>query len=182
VVATLPKHKDQHAYAPLHSVTTALLPIARQIAIGFNNKKPPRRTAVTSIEISKAFDLVDHTLFIEEISNSQLHSNYIRWISAYLRGRTACCNYNGILSQLRNAKSGFPQGSVLSSDLYNSFVLDVPDGAEVQSFYADDLHETKSDTDMTNLSTKRQGSVNAVSEWSKRKHLVIAPAKSQVTL
>jgi hypothetical protein len=35
---------------------------------------------------------------------------------------------------------------------------------------------------MTNLSTKLQSSVNAVSEWSKRKHLVIAPAKSQVTL
>jgi hypothetical protein len=78
VVAALPKNENQHAYTPLHSTTTALLPIATQIAIGFNDKKPPRRLAVLAIDISKAFDSVDHTLFIYEICDSILHSNYIR--------------------------------------------------------------------------------------------------------
>jgi hypothetical protein len=33
IVAALPKHKSQHAYSPMHSTTTALLPLATQIAI-----------------------------------------------------------------------------------------------------------------------------------------------------
>jgi hypothetical protein len=154
VVATLPKHKDQHACTPLHSTTTALLPIATQIAIGFNDNKPPRCSAVVAIDISKAFDSVDHTLFIDKICSSNLHSNYIRWISAYLRGRTASCNYNGTTSNLRNVKSGFPRGSVLSPDLWNAFTSDCPDVAEVMSGYADDLHELESDTDLVVLIRK----------------------------
>jgi hypothetical protein len=95
-----------------------------QITIGSNDNKLPCRTAVAALDISKAFDSIDHTLFIEDICNSILDSNLIRWISAYLHGRTASCNYNGYSSQLRNVKSGFPQGSVLFPDLCNSFISD----------------------------------------------------------
>jgi hypothetical protein len=117
VVAALPKHESQHGYTPMHSTTTALLPIATQIAIGFNDKKPPRRSALAIIDISKAFHSVDHTLFIKQLCQTELHSNYICWLSAYLRGRTASCSFIGAMSKLFNVKSGFPQGSVLSPDL-----------------------------------------------------------------
>ena len=76
VVNALPKHKTQHGYSPLHSTVTALLPIATQIAIGFNDVKPPRCSAVASLDISKAFDSVNHTLFIDEICNSQFFVGY----------------------------------------------------------------------------------------------------------
>jgi hypothetical protein len=155
VVAALPKHKDQHAYTPMHSTTRALLPIATQIAIGFIDKKTPCYTAVATIEVRKAFDLLNHTLFIEEICESILLSNYICWISAYLP-----------------VKSGFPQGSDLSPDLWNSFVSDHPDEAEVQSSYADDIHLVESDADLDTLSEKLDCSVKATSVWSKRKNFV----------
>jgi hypothetical protein len=182
VVAALPKHKDQHAYTPLHSTVTALLPIATQIAIGFIDKKPPRHTAVAAIDISKAFDSVDHSLFIDEIIDSELHSNLIRWISTYLRGRTASCNYNGFSSKLHNVKSGFPQESILSPDLWNVFTSDSRDVAEVHSGYADDIHLAESDADLDVLDVKLDNSVQASVDWSKRKNLVLAPSKSQVTL
>ena len=182
VVAALPKHATQHAYSPLHSTTTALLPIATQIAIGFNDKKPPRRSALAIIDISKAFDSVNHTLFIEQLCLSSLDPNYIRWLSAYLRGRTASCSYGGVMSKLYNVKSGFPQGSVLSPDLWNSFVSDCPAIAEVHSSYADDIQDLESDTDLAVLSSRLQESLDATSAWSKRKDLVIAPSKSVVTL
>ena len=58
----LPKDESQHGYAPLHSITSALLPIVTRIAVGFNDKKPARRTGIVAIDISKAFDNVDLTL------------------------------------------------------------------------------------------------------------------------
>jgi hypothetical protein len=70
IVAALPNHKSQHAYSPMHSATIALLPLAMQIAIGFNDAKPPCRSAIAAIDISKAFDSVDHTIFLNEVCNS----------------------------------------------------------------------------------------------------------------
>jgi hypothetical protein len=114
VLAALPKHSSQHAYAPMHSTATSLLPLATQVAICFNDNKPPRRCAMVAIDIAEAFDSVDHTIILDEVSNSTLDSNYIRWLAAYLRGQSASCSFNGAMSQRCKVKSGFPQGSVLS--------------------------------------------------------------------
>jgi hypothetical protein len=111
-----------------------------------------------------------------------LNSNYVRWLSVYLRGRSACCSFNGATSNHCKVKSGFPQGSVLSPDLWNAFVSDCPTPAEIQEAYADDLSQLDSDTDIGCLGIKLSNSVNEVVEWSKRKNLVIAPAKSQIIL
>jgi hypothetical protein len=47
-----PKCRSQHGYAPFHSTTTALLPIATQVAIGFNDQKPARHSAMVILDIS----------------------------------------------------------------------------------------------------------------------------------
>jgi hypothetical protein len=107
--SALPKAKSQHGYASFHSTITALLPFATRVAVGFNDIKPARRSALVALDISKAFDSMDHTILIEEISNSAMHPNYVRWLAAYLRGRTASCVYNGAKSAPRIIHSGMPQ-------------------------------------------------------------------------
>jgi hypothetical protein len=181
-VAALPKTKSHHGYAPMHSCVTALLPFATQVAVGFNNNKPARRSALVAWDISKAFDSVDHTILLEEVSNSPLQSNYVCWLAAYLSGRTASVVYNGATSPPRIICSGTPQGSVLSPDIWNFFVLDCPVQAEVQEAYADDLGLLESDVN-TDVTTGRLiEDVAAVAVWAKRKNLVLAPNKSHITL
>jgi hypothetical protein len=126
IVAGLPKSKFQHGYAPLHSCTTALLPIVTRVAVRFNGPKPAPRTALCALDISKAFDAVYHTLLLEQISESALHSNLVRWLAFYLRGRQARCLYNSAMSWSRILRFGVPQGSVLSRCLFNYFVSDCP--------------------------------------------------------
>jgi hypothetical protein len=181
VVATLPSNKYHHAYKPLCSTVTALLPLATQISINFNDVKPPRHSALVAVDISKAFDSVNHTLFIEEMCATELHPNYKRWISAYLHGRTASCCFNGVISHQYKVKTGFPQGSVLSPNLWNSFVSDCPEPAEINAGYADNLNQLESDPDLLVLDRKLNSSVQKVSDWVLRENLVIAPEKSQVT-
>jgi hypothetical protein len=180
VVAALPKAQSQHGFAALHSCATVLLPIATKVAIGFNNPKPAHRSALCAIDISKAFDTVNHTLLLEQISASALHPNLVRWIAAYLRGRSARCIWNIAKSSPRIIYSGVPQGTVLSPVLFNYFVLDCLTLA--QEFYADNFNIFESDSDLTLLSQKPQANVDAAQEWAIRKRLTIAPAKSQVTL
>jgi hypothetical protein len=182
VTAALPKHESQHGYDTMHLTVMALLQISKAVAIGFNGTKPALPSAVVAIDISKAFNSVDHTLLIEEISGSDLHSNFVRWLSAYLRGRTVRCSYNGALSPPRNIHSGVLQGSVLSPALFNFFVSDCPALAGVHVSYADDIYLLESDANIDVLSEKLNASIQAVSDWAKRKGLVLPPEKTQVTL
>jgi hypothetical protein len=166
----------------MHSTVTALLSISTAIAEGFNGAKPAKCSVVVALDVSKAFDSVDHTLLIEEICGSDLHSNFVRWLAAYLRDRTVRCSYNGVLSSPRNIHSGVPQGSVLSPALFNFFDSDCPIVAEVQESYADEIYLLESDVKIDIISNKLNADIEEISAWAKRKNLVLAPEKLQVTL
>jgi hypothetical protein len=82
-------------YKAFHSNVTVLLPIVTNIAIGLNKDKPASLTALVALDISKAFDAVDHDLLLEKITGSNLNSNVTRWLCAYLHGQTAVCLFQG---------------------------------------------------------------------------------------
>jgi hypothetical protein len=111
-----------------------------------------------------------------------LPSNYVRWLAAYLRGRVASCQYNGVVSKPRNIKSGTPQGSGLLPDLYNYFTSDCPVNLDVHDSFADDLDQMESGPDLDEIDSKLNTDLSATVAWSKEKNLVLAPSKSQVTL
>ena len=129
----LPSLKDalevsdhQHGFHLRRSTTSALLSLVTLVANGFNEAKPPRRTAAVAIDISKAFDCIDITILLDEISRTTLQSNIIRWLAAYLRGRSAACIYQSEVSEWKIIHYGVPQGSVISPILFNFFVQDFP--------------------------------------------------------
>jgi hypothetical protein len=82
IMSALPKSCTQHGFAPQHSCTTALLPIVTRVAVGFNDRKPAHRSAMCAIDISKAFDSINHPLLLDQLSDSSLHSNVVRWLAA----------------------------------------------------------------------------------------------------
>jgi hypothetical protein len=108
ITSALPKSSTQHGFAPLHSCTTALLPIVTRVAVGFNDSKPARRSAMCVIDISKAFYAINHPLLLAQISDSDLHPNIVRWLAAYIRGRTAKCSYDSAMSKSLIIRSGVP--------------------------------------------------------------------------
>jgi hypothetical protein len=153
---SLPCATTQNGYRPLHSTITALLPIVMKIAIGFNEGKPASRSALVSLDISKAFDAVSHDLLLQKLANTPLHSNLIRWLKVYLQGRMAVCLFQGATSCALRCHSGVLQGSVISPHLFNFFVHDFPDCAEILESYADDFYLLESSPDITRLGAKLQ--------------------------
>jgi hypothetical protein len=156
--------------------------MATKVAIGFNAKKPASCSVLVTIDVSKAFDSVEHTLLIEQIAESALPSSYVWWLAVYLCGRFASCLYNGVLSKPRNIKSGTPQGSGRSPDLYNYFTSHCPVKSEVHDSFADDIGQLEFHPDLDVLCTKLNADLCSTVEWSKEKNLVLAPSKSQVIL
>jgi hypothetical protein len=182
ICAGLPISRTQHGFSTGRSTTTALLPLVTRVANGFNENKPPSRTAAAILDISKAFDAVDLTLLVQKISGSTLHPNLKCWLATYLRGRTGSCIFQSAKSPLMLIHSGMPQGGVLSPDIYNFYVSDFPEVATLTESYADDIDVAESSPDIQTLSTVLTEDLSHAAQWASHKNLVIAPEKSCVVL
>ena len=84
--------------------------LARKIAQGFNQPRLPLHTLTKTIDLTKAFDMVNHTKLIRALTLSK-HP-------LYLKGRTASCRCNFTLSSSLHARVGNPQGACVSPTAY----------------------------------------------------------------
>ena len=92
------------------------------------------------VDLSKAFDMVIHTLLIDKLSSLGITGIENRWFQSYLNNRTQCVSLNGTISTPNVIRSGVPQGSILGPLLFLLFINDMPKNIVNCSvdMYADD--------------------------------------------
>ena len=78
---------DQHGFRPGHSITSALLQLTSDIATGFNQRKPPHRTVCVAVDLTAAFNTVNHNVLLSKFARLTLPEATCRWLSNYFRGR-----------------------------------------------------------------------------------------------
>ena len=100
--------QDQHGFRREHSTTSALLQLTTDVAVGFNQRKPPDRTVCVAVDLSTVFDTVCHNNLLSKINRSQLPPATARWLSCYLRCRQAKTCFRGIKSTSRKVSTGVP--------------------------------------------------------------------------
>ena len=184
IVEHLPPVSHQHGFRPRHSTTSALLKLTTDIASGFNQKKPASRTVVVALDLTKAFDSVDHRTLIELVSNSTLPSATTRWLSCYLRGRQAKTIFRDTMSTARIVRTGVPQGSVISPSLFNAYIRDLPtppEGVNIVS-YADDITVYASGSNIVQCTALINEYLKILAEFLDDRLLKVSVAKSTVTL
>merc|ERR1712074_137405 len=174
--------ETQHGFRAARSTITALLPITEAVARGFNQPKPPTRTTIMSLDFSKAFDTVPHDLLLRRILDSDLNNNLIRWVAAFLNGRQARCQYQLARSRFRGARVGVPQGSVISPVLFNYFVSDYPNTADLHTSYADDFTTAAASPSVLVCAGRLTRHASDAAAWTARKGLTLSLPKSHVTL
>ena len=101
--------QDQHGFRREHFTTSALLQLTTDVAVGFNQRKPPDRTVCVAVDLLAAFDTVCHNNLLLKINRSQLPPATARWLSCYLRGRQANTCFRGVKSTSRQVNTGVPQ-------------------------------------------------------------------------
>src|SRR5206468_4201115 len=102
-----PQTKHQHGFKASHTTTTALHQLTNQITQDFNQKQPPQRTIVVSLELSKAFDTVDIHSLINKLHQTAVPNNIIKFIANYKKDTKALLNVKPPNPSHRNSKPKF---------------------------------------------------------------------------
>ena len=82
---------------------------------------------VMMLDLSAAFDLVDHHLLLQKLELMGFDRTAVVWLWSYLHARSQCVYVDGKVSGFEVVEVGVPQGSVLGALLYILFVNDLPE-------------------------------------------------------
>ncbi|WP_333764851.1 reverse transcriptase domain-containing protein [Streptomyces sp. IBSBF 2390] len=179
---TPPRH--QHGFRKAHSTTTALHTIYEHIQRGLNDNRPNKRTVMVALDLSKAFDTVDHVLLLNDIFNTSLPTTLKRWLCSYLHGRHTYVEFRDSKSRQRKVKQGVPQGGVLSPLLFNFYMREQPTPPQDVTIvtYADDCTLLSSHKDPSVASDRLNNYLPSLHSWLQSRNLVLSPEKSTATL
>uniref|UniRef100_A0A672KWI2 Reverse transcriptase domain-containing protein n=1 Tax=Sinocyclocheilus grahami TaxID=75366 RepID=A0A672KWI2_SINGR len=111
----------QSGFRPHHSTETALIKIINDIRL---NSESGKISVLVLLDLSAAFDTVDHNILLERLENLVgLSGMVIKWFRSYLEGRGYYVSIGEHKSKWTSMTCGVPQGSILAPLLFSLYML-----------------------------------------------------------
>uniref|UniRef100_A0A1B6K909 Reverse transcriptase domain-containing protein n=1 Tax=Homalodisca liturata TaxID=320908 RepID=A0A1B6K909_9HEMI len=143
------------------------------------------------LDLSKAFDVVDHTLLLRKLEYLGLRGNVFEWIHSYVTGRKQMVEIpymdaDGLLkkklSQELIVRTGVPQGSVLGPVFFLLFVNDIAGCISDSHLYlfADDTSLVVSSKSKPQLENQIFIDGSSLFQWLEENSLCINTAKTKL--
>ena len=124
----------QSAYRKHHSTETALIKIQSDILQALDSG---RVAALVLLDLSAAFDTIDHSILIERLQKSfGISCDALTWVVSYLRRRNQQVLIGDTASAEVVIEYGVPQGSVLGPKLYTLYTKPLADVIRHHQRYA----------------------------------------------
>ncbi|XDV43619.1 hypothetical protein PO909_012067 [Leuciscus waleckii] len=168
---------NQSGCRPNHSTTTALTAFTNYI---FSAQDNNRSTGAIFIDLTKAFDMVDHYILLDKLYAIGLSKSAVLWFNSYLHFRRQSVYLNVSFSKPRIMETGVPQGSSLGLLLFSIFINELPKfSLDCQiHLYADDTVIYTSKFDISEIQTSLQSDFNRIQTWFSSNLLLLNKKKS----
>src|SRR5688572_27617532 len=176
----------QSAYRKFYSTETALIRIHTDLCLAMDDQ---RVSALVLLDLSAAFDAVDHNILPSRLNSCFGISNTAYSLfSSYLSQRSQSVVINHTFSPNLPLLRGVPQGSVLGPLLFTLFTTPLSHlltGSSLQfHFYADDtqIYLSFSSANSDVALAKLTSTFDQVHSWFCANRLVVNPSKTEYLL
>ena len=136
---------------------------------------------VIFIDLKKAFDTIDHEIFLQKLAKYGVDQDPLKWFKSYLTNRLQRCNVNNHLSSATPLNCGVPQGSIIGPLLFLIYINNLPNCLSLGSprMYADDINVTFAASDMPGLETQINTKLKSINLWLRVNKVSLNVAKTE---
>lgn len=135
-----------------------------------------KQTCALFMDLTKAFDYVDHEILLEKLYAYGVRGNMYDLIKSYLSNRSQITQISRICpiakrvishsSSCRTVRSGVPQGSVLGPLLFIIYVNDLPKATKHNTvLFADDSTILFTGSNKSDMETEINSTLKNVINW-----------------
>ena len=168
---------NQFGFRKGHSTTMAISLFVEKIYDILENRN---FAIATFLDLSKAFDLVNHNYLLRKVEHYGIRGTALNWIRSYLQNRKQYVDYNNAKSSMLNITCGVPQGSILGPLFFIIYINDLNQQVHSlhKTLYADDTSLLMSGDNIENTVHELNAHLNTLSQWFTANHLFINTSKT----
>ena len=163
---------QQSGFRSQHSTETALLGSTNE---WLYNVDSGLINGVLYLDLKKAFDTVDHEIFLKKIHLYGIKGTTYAWFKSYIQNRKSICLMNGKKSHAREIRCGVPQGSNLGPILFLLYITKA-------NLFADGTNLSCVGLDANEIETKLKRDLDNVHSWLRCNKLTLNDSKREVMI
>lgn len=174
----------QSGFREHHSTSSIITKVCQDINKALDSNHV---TVLILIDFTKAFDLIDHRIFLDKLKEQFLFSDdACELMQSYLSDRSQLVQINDIRSLFKFTKRGVPQGSVFEPLAFTLSINDLPSfvtHCEIQSFADDTQIYLSCPVDqLPNIISLINSDLSAISNYCKENGLILNTSKTKAII
>jgi len=156
--------ESQYGFRCKHSTAHAICELYEKISNAIDKGEIP---IGIFIDLSKAFDTIDHSILLGKLEKYGVRGLANKWIASYLENRNQYVQYQDTSSDLRKITCGVPQGSILGPTLFLLYINDMYQVSNKLNFilFADDTNLLFSGKDINKVCKTLNVELEKLCDW-----------------
>ena len=174
-------YHSQYGFKKGSSTEHAVIELQNKIACNLNDRL---LTAGIFLDLSKAFDTLDHDTLIYKLNFYGIRGIALEWVKSYLLNRYQIVNIGSIQSSPLPLKTGVPQGSILGPLLFIIFINDMHACTDISKTinFADDTCLLFTSDTLQGLQNQLDNKLDLVNDWLSCNKLSLNISKTKCVL